>query len=99
MFLITAPPSGHRICGRCRRPADEFTIMRAMWLQITVWKKKAWTGNSGAGRRQHYLPLIGTLQAQGLTPNALQAEIKTKLATLIPDASVTVMVKAPLAIR
>lgn len=66
-------------------------------LQITVWKEE------GLDREILVLPdgtitfpLIGTLQVQGLAPSAVQAAIKAKLKSLIPDASVTVMVKAPL---
>jgi polysaccharide export outer membrane protein len=78
-------------------PDNAFTIIAGDVLQITVWKE------DGMDREILVLPdgsitfpLIGTIQAQGLTLSALQALIKEKLATLIPDASVTVMVKAPL---
>jgi polysaccharide export outer membrane protein len=78
-------------------PTDDFTLIAGDVLQITVWKE------DGLDREILVLPdgtitfpLIGTLQAQGLSPQMLQASIKDKLRKLIPDASVTVMVKAPL---
>jgi polysaccharide export outer membrane protein len=78
-------------------PKDEFTIIAGDVLQITVWKE------DGLDREIIVLqdgtitfPLIGTLQVQGLTPSRVQSTIKSKLKTLIPEASVTVMVKAPL---
>jgi polysaccharide export outer membrane protein len=64
-------------------------------LQVTVWKEE--------GLDQEVLvlpdgtisyPLIGSLAVQGESPADVQGEIKDKLAKLIPDASVTVMVKA-----
>jgi polysaccharide export outer membrane protein len=63
-------------------------------LQITVWKE------DGLDKEILVLPdgtvsfpLVGTLTARGKTVAQLQQEIKTKLATDIPDASVTVVVK------
>jgi polysaccharide export outer membrane protein len=66
-------------------------------LQITVWKEE------GLDREVLVLPdgtitfpLIGSFVAQGMTPAKVQATIKSKLATLIPGASVAVLVKAAL---
>lgn len=63
-------------------------------LQITVWKE------DGMDKETLVLPdgtisfpLVGTLTARGKTVAQLQQEIKTKLTTDIPDASVTVVVK------
>lgn len=74
-----------------------FTIIAGDVLQITVWKEE------GLDREVLVLqdgtitfPLIGTLQVQGKTPADVQANVKEKLAKLIPDASVTVAVKAAL---
>lgn len=76
---------------------NDFSIIAGDVLQITVWKEE------GMDREILVLPdgsitfpLIGTLQVQGMTPKMVQADIKTKLKKYIPDASVTVMVKAPL---
>lgn len=74
-----------------------FTIIGGDVLQITVWKE------DGLDREVLVLPggditfpLIGTIKAQGKTSAELQADIKFKLKELIPDASVTVAVKAAL---
>ncbi len=77
--------------------ADDFVIRSGDVLQITVWKE------DGLDREVVVLPdgtitfpLVGTIQAQGFSPGRLQSNIKDMLSTMIPDASVTVMVKAPL---
>lgn len=74
-----------------------FTIIPGDVLQITVWKEE------GLDREVLVLqdgtitfPLIGSLQVQGKTPSDVQASVKEKLAKLIPEASVTVAVKAAL---
>ncbi len=76
---------------------SSFTIEPGDVLQITVWKE------DGLDRETLILPdgtftfpLVGTLKAQGATPQGLQTIIKKSLAPFIPDASVTVTVKAPL---
>jgi polysaccharide export outer membrane protein len=76
---------------------DTYTIRAGDVLQISVWKEEQ--------LNQEVLvlqdgtinfPLIGSVPAQGSTPNELQDVIKDKLSKLIPDASVTVAVKAAL---
>lgn len=66
-------------------------------LQITVWREE------NMDREVLVLPdgtisfpLIGSFAVQGHTPAQVQGTIKSKLASLIPDASVTVLVKAAL---
>lgn len=66
-------------------------------LQITVWREE------NMDREVLVLPdgdisfpLIGTFNVQGMTPGQVQSSIKNKLKTLIPEASVTVLVKATL---
>ncbi len=75
----------------------DYTIAAGDVLQVTVWKEE--------GLDQEVLvlpdgtmsyPLIGSLPVQGETPAEVQSAIKDKLAKLIPDAAVTVMVKAAL---
>ncbi len=83
------------------RPAvaaePEYTIYGGDVLQITVWKEE------GLDREVLVLPdgtitfpLIGNLNVRGMTPTDVQATIKERLKSLIPNASVTVSVKAPL---
>jgi len=74
-----------------------YTIMPGDVLQVTVWKEE------GLDQEELVLsdgtinfPLIGSVEAQGKTPAKLQEEIKTKLGKLVPDASVTVAIKAAL---
>lgn len=74
-----------------------FTIIAGDVLQVTVWKEE------GMDREVLVLPdgsitfpLAGSIMAQGKTPIQLQDEIKKKLASLIPHASVSVSVKAAL---
>lgn len=74
-----------------------FTIIAGDVLQVSVWKEE------GMDREVLVLPdgsitfpLAGSIMAQGKTPVQLQDEIKKKLASLIPHASVSVSVKAAL---
>jgi polysaccharide export outer membrane protein len=76
---------------------EPFTILAGDVLQITVWKEE------GMDREVLVLPggditfpLVGTVKAQGQTPEALQKAIISKLKKYIPDASVNVSVKAAL---
>lgn len=79
-------------------PNDKnYTIQAGDVLQITVWKE------ADMDREVLVLPdgtisfpLIGSFSAEGLTPAQVQSTVKSKLATLIPDASITVVVKAAL---
>jgi polysaccharide export outer membrane protein len=66
-------------------------------LQVTVWKEDS------LDREVLVLPdgsisfpLIGSLNVQNKTPAQVQATIKSKLHSFIPDASVSVVVKADL---
>ncbi len=66
-------------------------------LQITVWKEDS------LDREVVVLPdgtisfpLIGTFSTAGMTPGMVQETVRAKLEDLIPDASVAVLVKAPL---
>lgn len=75
----------------------EYKIIPGDVLQITVWKEEELNQevlvlNDGTIN----FPLIGTIEAQGKTTGELQDTIKAKLSNLIPDASVTVAVKAAL---
>ncbi|MDD3182176.1 MAG: polysaccharide export protein [Alphaproteobacteria bacterium] len=77
--------------------ADDFKLRSGDVLQVTVWKE------DGMDQELVVLPdgtinfpLIGVVSVQDLTPFAAQGLIKDKLKKTIPDASVTVMVKAPL---
>jgi len=74
-----------------------FTILAGDVLQITVWKE------DGLDREVLVLPsgditfpLIGTLNVGGRTPDDVQDLVKDKLKKFIPEASVSVSVKAAL---
>ena len=76
---------------------DNYTLNPGDVLQVSVWKE------DGLDREVLVLPdgsvtfpLAGTVQAKGLTASQLEAEIKKRLVSYIPDASVSVSVKAPL---
>ena len=76
---------------------DTFVVLPGDVLQISVWKEE------GLDREVIVLPdgtvtfpLAGTIKVDGLTPVAVQDMVKDKLAKLIPDASVSVAVKAAL---
>jgi polysaccharide export outer membrane protein len=93
LLVVLALP----LAARAADVAPDYQIAAGDVLQITVWKEE--------GLDQEVLvlpdgtisfPLIGSLTVQGQSPAEVQGEIKQKLAKLIPDASVTVMVKAAL---
>lgn len=77
--------------------ATDFTIRSGDVLQVTVWKE------DGLDREVLVLPdgtitfpLVGTIKVEDMTPVDMQAAIRAKLQATIPDATVTVSVKAPL---
>lgn len=80
-------------------PANDnnYTIQAGDVLQITVWKeadmdKETLVLPDGTVS----FPLIGSFKAEGLTPAQVQSTVRGKLQSYIPDASVTVVVKAAL---
>ncbi len=75
----------------------EYVINPGDVLQVTVWKE------DGLDREALVLPdgtisvpLVGSIKAGGETPSQVQDQIKTALTKFIPDASVSVTVKAAL---
>jgi polysaccharide export outer membrane protein len=92
-----APSDENPTVSKKSGPSSQFSIIAGDVLQITVWKEE--------GLDQEVLvltdgsvnfPLIGSVQAQGLSPAELQDLIKEKLVKFIPDAAVSVSVKAAL---
>jgi len=76
---------------------EEYALNPGDVLQITVWKEE------GLDREVLVLPdgsvdfpLVGNISAKGMTTSRLGSEIKTRLTPYIPDAPVTVAVKAAL---
>ena len=97
VFALTGCAPNVTPTAPANNPAPHYTIIAGDVLQITVWKEDA--------LNQEVLvlpdgtinyPLIGAIPAQGKTPAELQDYIKDKLSKLIPDAPVTVSVKAAL---
>ena len=77
--------------------SDGYALNPGDVLQVSVWKE------DGLDREVLVLPdgsvtfpLAGTVQAKGLTAGQLEVELKKRLSPFIPDASVSVSVKAPL---
>jgi len=84
-------------CAQAYAANDPFTVLPGDVLQISVWKEE------GLDREVIVLPdgsitfpLVGNISVQGDTPVAVQDKVKSKLGKLIPDASVSVSVKAAL---
>ena len=74
--------------------SDEFVIGPGDVLAINVWKEQEISKVvpvRSDGRIS--LPLIGELQASGLTPRQLEAEITKRLKDFVADTSVTVVVQ------
>ncbi len=74
-----------------------YTVHPGDVLQITVWKEESLDKEilvlpDGTIT----FPLIGSFSVKGMNTSQIQQTVKKKLADLIPDASVTVLVKAAL---
>ena len=89
-FLAALAPTAHA-------KEATFTIRSGDILQVTVWKEE------GMDREIVVLPdgtltfpLAGSVKVSGLTPSQAEEAIKERLKGAMPDASVTVVVKAPL---
>jgi polysaccharide biosynthesis/export protein len=80
-----------------KSPGSDYTIRAGDVLQISVWKEDQLDQEVLvlADGSINY-PLVGSVNAEGFTPEELQMSIKDKLKKLIPDAAVTVSVKAAL---
>jgi polysaccharide export outer membrane protein len=74
-----------------------YTISPGDVLQISVWKEESLDREAVVlpdGKVN--FPLVGSITVQGKTPEEVQDDIKTKLFKFIPNASVSVVVKADL---
>lgn len=83
--------------AKAKSTDTQYIIIPGDVLQITVWKEEELNQevlvlNDGTIN----FPLIGSIPVQGLSTAELQDTIKDKLSKLVPDASVTVAVKAAL---
>ena len=96
--LILAFPIILTLLGSSVEAADDsYTIRPGDVLQITVWKedsldKEVLVLPDGTVT----FPLIGSFSVQGMTPATAEKVIKKQLEEIIPDASVAVLIKAPL---
>ncbi len=98
--VATAEPQAPRAEPATPTPkanANDYTIKSGDVLQVTVWKEE------NLDREVLVLPdgtidfpLIGSFAAAGQTPAQVQVIIKNKLRSMIPGASVAVLVKATL---
>lgn len=74
-----------------------YTVQPGDVLQITVWKEESLDKEVLVLPDSTItFPLIGTFSVKGMGTSQIQQTVKKKLADLIPDASVTVLVKAAL---
>jgi polysaccharide export outer membrane protein len=77
-------------------PANGYRLQPGDVLQVVVWKETDLQSevlirpDGGIS-----FPLAGDIEAAGLTTAELRAEMETRVRKLIPDAVVTVSVKAP----
>jgi len=83
--------------GAAFADSSQYTLNPGDVLEVTVWKE------DGLDREVLVLPdggisfpLIGSVSTTGKTPAVLEAEIKKRISGYIPDASVSVAVKAAL---
>jgi polysaccharide export outer membrane protein len=95
--LLIGLASGALLSGPARAVDADYRLNPGDDLQITVWKE------DGLDRETIVLPdgnidfpLIGTIMARGRTTAEVRETITKRLASTIPDASVTVVVRSPL---
>jgi polysaccharide export outer membrane protein len=91
---VSSPDAVRTASGQGSTASDEFVIGPGDLLAINVWKEaeisKVVPVRSD-GRIS--LPLIGELQASGLTPKQLEADVTKRLKDYVADPSVTVVVQ------
>ena len=92
MFLLASYPA----LAADPPPAAGYRLQPGDVLQVVVWKEtdlqsEALIRPDGGIS----FPLAGDIQAAGLTTAELRTELETRVRKLIPDAVVTVSVKAP----
>jgi len=91
LILCTLLP----LSGEAR--SAEFKIRPGDVLQITVWKEEGMDHELAVlPDGTVTFPLVGMVKLEGTTPSGAAAIIKGKLKGSIPNASVSVIVKAPL---
>jgi polysaccharide export outer membrane protein len=76
------------------RPAAEYRIGREDVLEIVVWREPELTRTMPVrpdGRIA--LPLVGEVEAAGLTPAELQGKVKDALSPYVKDVTVAVLVR------
>lgn len=74
-----------------------FQIRPGDVLHVTVWKEEGMDQETVVlPDGSITFPLVGSLSVQGLTPAQAADAVKDKLKRAIPDAAVSVVVKAPL---
>jgi polysaccharide biosynthesis/export protein len=76
------------------RPMTEYRIGREDVLEIVVWREPELTRVMPVrpdGRIA--MPLVGEMEAAGLTPGELQGKVKEALAPFVKDVSVAVLVR------
>jgi polysaccharide export outer membrane protein len=98
--LLLALPGGQPVAQATAEPGTapqitpDYRIAAEDVLDIAVWRepdlaRKVVVRPDGG----FSFPLVGDVQAAGLTPAELEATLRTRLATFIPDAVVTVSVQ------
>ena len=76
------------------RPTTEYRIGREDVLEIAVWREPDLSRTMPVRPDGKIaMPLVGEIEAAGLTPNELQAKVKEGLTPYVKDVAVTVMVR------
>ena len=76
------------------RPSSEYRIGREDVLEIAVWREPDLSRTMPVRPDGKIaMPLVGEIEAAGLTPNELQAKVKAGLSPYVKDVAVTVMVR------
>lgn len=93
LFCILIPLTSLRVAAQ----GYSYVILPGDILHISVWREETMNQEVVVlSDGTITFPLVGTLNVKNMTPQDLQAEIADKLEPYIPDAPVTVSVKAPM---
>jgi polysaccharide export outer membrane protein len=95
--VSSAPPTAaqpEQTAGTAKAHDDTYTIGADDILAINVWKEAELTRSVPVrSDGKISLPLIGELQASGITPKQLEQDIAKKLASYVSEPEVTVIVQ------
>jgi polysaccharide export outer membrane protein len=95
VMLQSASPAALQSGGQALTPPPDYRIGPEDVIGVVFWREPEMSGDvTVRPDGKVTLPLMGEVQAAGLDPNALQAEILAKANSYLTDANVAVVIRA-----